>query len=56
MPSYSNDPVPHIITFRVNDEEKEILRFLAQKSGRSISNYMRNKVQSIRDNEKLGTK
>lgn len=51
MAKYSNDPVRHIITFRVNSEEKEALELLARKSGRSLSNYMRKKLQVIKDSE-----
>jgi predicted DNA-binding protein len=51
MARYSDDPVRHIITFRINSEEKEILEQLAKKSGRTVSNYMRRKLQLIREHE-----
>jgi predicted DNA-binding protein len=51
MARYSDDPVRHIITFRINSEEKEILEQLAKKSGRTVSNYMRRKLQLIREYE-----
>jgi predicted DNA-binding protein len=51
MARYSDDPVRHIITFRINCEEKEILEQLAKKSGRTVSNYMRRKLQLIREHE-----
>jgi uncharacterized protein (DUF1778 family) len=51
MARHSEDPVRHIITFRVNSEEKEVLKQLAEKSGRSLSGFMRRKLQLIRDRE-----
>ena len=51
MANYSDDPVRHIITFRVNSEEKKALELLAKKSGRSVSSYMRTQFQSIKENE-----
>ena len=36
MARYSDDPVRHIVTFRVNSEEKKILDQLAKKSGRTV--------------------
>ena len=51
MARQSDDPVRHIVTFRVNSEEKEILEQLAEKSGRSLSGFMREKLQLIREQE-----
>ena len=51
MARHSDDPVRHIITFRVNTEEKKVLELLAKKSGRSLSGFMRRKLQVIRENE-----
>jgi plasmid stability protein len=51
MARHSDDPVRHIITFRVNSEEKKVLELLAKKSGRSLSDLMRRKLQVIRENE-----
>jgi uncharacterized protein (DUF1778 family) len=51
MARHSDDPVRHIVTFRVNSDEKKILEQLAKKSGRSVSNFMRQKLQLIREHE-----
>ncbi len=51
MARHSDDPVRHIVTFRVNSEEKKILEQLAKKSGRSLSGFMRRKLQLIREHE-----
>lgn len=51
MARYSDDPVRHIITFRVNTEEKKVLELLAKKSGRSLSDFMRRNLQIIGENE-----
>ncbi len=51
MARYSDDPVRHIVTFRVNSEEKQILEQLVKKSGRTVSDFMRRKLQSIREHE-----
>ena len=51
MARFSDDPVRHIITFRVNTEEKKVLELLAKKSGRSLSDFMRQKLKIIKDNE-----
>ena len=53
MPRHSDDPVRHIITFRVNGEEKIALERLAEESGCSLSNYVRRKFQVIRETEYL---
>lgn len=49
MARHSDDPVRHIVTFRVNDEEKKLLDQLAKESGRTLSDFMRRKLQVIRD-------
>ncbi|GEM_PF-1866426 len=51
MARHSEDPVRHIVTFRVNSEEKEILEQLAKKSGSSVSGFMRRNVQLINKDE-----
>ena len=51
MARHSDDPVRHIVTFRVNSEEKELLEVLAKQSGRSISDFMRRKLQLIKKYE-----
>ncbi|MDH3997910.1 MAG: DUF1778 domain-containing protein [Desulfuromonadales bacterium] len=51
MARYSDDPVRHVVTFRVNTEEKQILEQLAKESGRTLSDFMRKKLQLIRDDE-----
>jgi len=51
MARHSEDPVRHIVTFRVNSDEKKILEQLAKKSGESISYFMRRKLQVIREHE-----
>ena len=48
MARTTNDPVPHIITFRVNSEEKKVLEGLAKKSGRTISDFMRQELRLIK--------
>lgn len=54
MARYSDDPVRHIITFRVNCEEKEILDQLAKKSGDTVSSFLRRKLQLISDKSSSG--
>jgi uncharacterized protein (DUF1778 family) len=49
MARHSEDPVRHIVTFRVNSEEKELLEQLAKKSGRSLSGFMRRNLQLINE-------
>lgn len=53
MAKYSDDPVRHIITFRVNTEEKKALELMAHKSGRSVSNFMRRKLQAIKQDDSV---
>ena len=52
MARYSDDPVRHIITFRINSEEKQVLELLAKKSGRTISDFMRHNLQLINETER----
>jgi uncharacterized protein (DUF1778 family) len=49
MARHSDDPVRHIVTFRVNGEEKKILEQLAKKSGRTLSGFIRRNLQVIRE-------
>jgi plasmid stability protein len=51
MARHSEDPVRHIVTFRVNSEEKKILEQLAKKSGRSLSCFMRRNLQLMNEKE-----
>ncbi len=51
MARYSEDPVRHVVTFRVNSEEKQILEQLAKKSGRTLSDFMRGKLSLIKEHE-----
>ena len=51
MARHSEDPVRHIVTFRVNSEEKKVLEQLARKSGSSLSCFMRRKLQLISEHE-----
>lgn len=54
MPRYSDDPVRHTVTFRVNLEEKEFLEKMAKLSGRTVSDFVRNHLvrKSIAVSEK----
>ena len=40
----SDDPVRHVISFRVNDEEKEVLETLSILESVSISTLMRESI------------
>ena len=53
MARHSEDPVRHIVTFRVNSEEKKILEQLVKQSGRTVSDFMRRNLQLINANEPL---
>ena len=53
MARHSEDPVRHIVTFRINQEEKKILEQLAKKSGHTVSGFMRFNLQQISENEHL---
>ncbi len=41
MPSVTEEPVTHVVSFRVNDDDKEILKKLAMELDLSISSLMR---------------
>ena len=47
MARHSNDPVRHIITFRVNHEEKMLLEQLAKLSGRTVSDFVRRNLDLL---------
>jgi len=47
----TDDPVRHIITFRVNSEEKKVIKKLAKKSGYTVSCFMRQKLRLIGEYE-----
>lgn len=49
MPRHSDDPVAHVISFRVNNEEKRMLRELAKRSRCSISDFLRKNLQMLSD-------
>jgi DNA-binding MarR family transcriptional regulator len=54
MPSYSEDPVKHVISFRVNDHEKECLYEVARSLGINISILLRESVTlltQVRDSQ-----
>lgn len=51
MARYSDDPVKHVITFRVNQEEKQQLEQLAKLSGRTISDFVRRNLDLLRDED-----
>lgn len=51
MARYSDDPVRHIVTFRVNSEEQEILKQLVKQSGRTVSEFMRWSLQLISESK-----
>lgn len=53
MARYTDDPVRHIVTFRVNHEEKKQLEQLAKQSGRTISDFVRRNLDLLSDNENL---
>ena len=45
----SEDPVRHVISFRVNDEEKEVLENLSMLESVSISTLMRDSILLLED-------
>jgi predicted DNA-binding protein len=53
MARYTDDPVRHIVTFRVNHEEKRQLEQLAKQSGRTISDFVRRNLDLLNENEGL---
>lgn len=52
MARHSDDPVRHIVTFRVNHTEKKRLEQLAKQAGQTISDYVRRNM-SLRIEEIL---
>ena len=52
MARSSVDPVRHIISFRINLEEKERLVGLAKQSGCSVSDFVRQHFSLLRGNSK----
>lgn len=53
MARHSDDPVRHIVTFRVNHEEKKLLEQLAKLSGRTISDFVRRNLDLLREADSL---
>jgi uncharacterized protein (DUF1778 family) len=49
MARYTDDPVKHVVTFRVNQEEKMMLEQLAKLSGRTISDFVRRNLDLVRE-------
>jgi uncharacterized protein (DUF1778 family) len=49
MARSTDDPVRHIVTFRVNREEKTQLEQLAKLSGRTVSDFVRRNLDLLRD-------
>ena len=45
----SDDPVRHVVTFRVNRDEKNQLEQLAKLSGRTVSDFVRRNLDLLRD-------
>jgi len=53
MARYSDDPVRHIVTFRVNHEEKKQLEQFAKLSGRTISDFVRRNLDLLKKKDSL---
>ena len=51
MSRHSDDPVRHVVTFRVNSEEKKVIEQLAKKSGQTVSDFMRRKLKVIKQSD-----
>ena len=49
MARSSDDPVRHVVTFRVNRDEKIQLEQLAKLSGRTVSDFVRRNLDLLRD-------
>ena len=47
MARHSDDPVEHVISFRVNHEEKQLLQKLANEYRCSISDFLRRNLQEL---------
>lgn len=52
MGRYSDDPLRHVITFRVNCEEKILLEQLAKRSGHNISSFLRRNLKVLSEARK----
>ena len=51
MARYSDDPVRHLITFRVNHEEKVLMKEFAKPSGRTVSDFVRRNLDLLKEND-----
>lgn len=49
MPRYADDPVKHIVSFRITEEEKELLEELSVATGMNISTLLRKSVGLLED-------
>lgn len=47
MSRHSDDPVKHVISFRVNQEEKQLLKELAREYRCSVSDFLRKNLQEL---------
>ena len=52
MPRHSDDPVRHIVTFRVNSEDKRFLDQLAKQAGSSVSDFMRTQFRMLKESQR----
>lgn len=48
MARHTDDPVRHVVTFRVNGEEKKTLELMAKQTGHTVSGFMRHKLQLLK--------
>lgn len=53
MARHSDDPVRHIVAFRVSSEEKKSLEKLVEPSGQSLSSYLRMMIREAIDQDEL---
>ena len=53
MARHTDDPVRHVVTFRVNQEEKMLLQQLAKLSGRTISDFVRRNLVLLKESNAL---
>ena len=53
MARHSDDPVRHIVTFRVNRDEKILLEQLAKLSGRTVSDFVRRNLDLLKEHEAI---
>jgi len=49
MSRYSVDPVRHVISFRVTEDEKELLQELVSATGMNISTLLRKSISLLED-------